>query len=390
MQVNKPFLALLTALFLATVLIGGAFAYRLFYGAAILTLISFYLVQRALTEVIFIHWVDKREITVGEEVAVRLKASNSGFWPVPLIILEDRLPIQLKTSVKPRFAVTLSPFATAVFNYRLTCERRGVYRLGPVEIRVFDFLGIFSGKKDFSESLTITALPRLVPLSYLPLSGGEAYGRFRRRRRTLEDLTSSADIRRYRPGDPWRKIHWKVTAHRGELFSREFERRSKTDLVIFLDMQAKAYEDLPEDLEERAVECALAVVHYGLRHKMSVDLFAHGLERVALSGKRPGRLPYIRLALTALKADGKIPLDELIKREGKNLAPEAELVLITPRLSNGLYAELLTQERLGRRGLILNIIPTGTPAGERREIFGRFRLLPLHSVEELKLLGGGE
>ena len=60
--------------------------------------------------------------------------------------------------------------------------------------------------------------------------------------------------RSYGPGDSWRLVHWRATAHAGTLMVKELERPSAEPVVVTVD--------LPEDPDEaeRVAERALGTV----------------------------------------------------------------------------------------------------------------------------------
>ncbi len=95
----------------------------------------------------------------------------------------------------------------------------GVLELRADKIRVYDYLGLFSRHVPSPPParMQCSPIPADTPPPLLPEGLGlpASYGAVRRG--PGEDY----DLRDYRPGDSLRMIHWKMTAKRDELVTRE-------------------------------------------------------------------------------------------------------------------------------------------------------------------------
>ena len=116
------------------------------------------------------------------------------------------------------------------------CQHRGVFTIGPWELRTGDPLGLFRVTIDMPEARSILVYPRAMVLPDLHLPRGDAPGAARTNRRTLHTTTNAATVRPYVPGDPLRSIHWRRTAHQGDFMVKEFDIEPSGDLWIALDL----------------------------------------------------------------------------------------------------------------------------------------------------------
>ena len=118
------------------------------------------------------------------------------------------------------------------------CQHRGVFTIGPWELRTGDPLGLFRVTIEYPETRSILVYPRAMVLPDLHLPRGDAPGAARTNRRTLHTTTTVATVRPYVPGDPLRSIHWRQTARQGEFMVKEFDIEPSGDLWIVLDLDA--------------------------------------------------------------------------------------------------------------------------------------------------------
>ncbi len=82
------------------------------------------------------------------------------------------------------------------------CQHRGVFTIGPWELRTGDPLGLFRVTIEYPETRSILVYPRAMVLPDLHLPRGDAPGAARTNRRTMHTTTtvaSAAAVRARRP-----------------------------------------------------------------------------------------------------------------------------------------------------------------------------------------------
>lgn len=151
----------------------------------------------------------------------------------------------------------------AVVGVSVRFPKRGIYSLGPAEIRMADPLGFFRFIRRFTDREEVVVYPEIQPLPGFPLAGGsvEAGTRNSYGRRGDE----FAGLREYRRGDDRRHIHWKSVARTGEFFVKEFAVEAPRRYTVVLDLSRRELR-VPEREIEDAVSAAgsvLALLHEG-------------------------------------------------------------------------------------------------------------------------------
>ena len=121
------------------------------------------------------------------------------------------------------------------WNAKMTCRRRGVYRLGPHQLVLGDPFHLFTLTIDFPESETVLIYPRVLHLPPAQLPLGSTTGTARRQR-PLFGAQPATTVRDYQPTDSLRYVHWPITAHRGQLMVKELETEPSGAVWIVLDL----------------------------------------------------------------------------------------------------------------------------------------------------------
>lgn len=109
----------------------------------------------------------------------------------------------------------------------------GRFRLSVLDIRIYDYFGIFSLKLQVKKAKEVTVLSSFLPLSVDVSGRGE-----------MEDVlfqdgpegTECYDIREYQAGDNPRHIYWKRSAGREPLLYREATCQESAGAIVFLQL----------------------------------------------------------------------------------------------------------------------------------------------------------
>ncbi|GAB3653270.1 DUF58 domain-containing protein [Glycomyces tarimensis] len=181
------------------------------------------------------------QIEAGQPTQVRLGIRNTGRRRPPALMLEDRIPYRLGN--RPRLVLErLAPGARSVVNYAITAGMRGAYELGPLSVRCSDPFGLAVSNQEFPMTTELIVTPRIERLPSLRLPGGAGLSSGESQAQAVA-ITGNDDIavREYRHGDDLRRVHWKASAHRGELMVRREEQPWENSAAILLDLRRGAH-----------------------------------------------------------------------------------------------------------------------------------------------------
>ena len=156
--------------------------------------------------------------------------------------------------------------------YTIRFPYRGVYPLGLESITVTDMLGLFSRTIRGKKPLHLTVFPEREE-SFALAMRSEPLDTARNRDIFNEDYTAIADLRKYAPSDSLRKIHWKLSAKRGELITKNFQNFEPERTILLLDT---AKIQLPPKtraaFEDKMVSYVASAVDFCLRAKVPASL----------------------------------------------------------------------------------------------------------------------
>ena len=157
------------------------------------------------------------------------------------------------------------PPETGQLSYPITGVRRGIWPLGPLMLRTVDPFGLAQREQSFGDTRSITVVPEIFTLAPLAVRVGAAGGTAHTSSSRLGQGSDNLSPRGYIPGDSMRRIHWRATAHRGQLMVRQEEEESSPDAVVVIDRSSRHW-DTPGAASDPAFEaavslCASAAVH---------------------------------------------------------------------------------------------------------------------------------
>ena len=187
-----------------------------------------------------------------------------------------RLPdgIELVDGDNP-VSVTLAPGEQRELSLRVLARRWGAHALAPLHLRAFDAVGLVTWEGAFAGTPPLRVYPREDVLRRVlrpretQLNAGSEVSRHK------GEGIEFADIRRWAPGDAVRRVNWRASARRSELWVNESHPERNTDVVLFVDSFAEArLGDIGTlELAVRAT-AALADAYVGRRDR--VGLVAYG------------------------------------------------------------------------------------------------------------------
>lgn len=199
-------------------------------------------------------------LTVGEEskVAVRFDLRS---LRIPHGIWRDHLPPAVSGNASGEFPTDNGTH----LNYSITGIQRGIWAIGPLTLRTIDPFGFAQKEQEFGESRTVTVVPEVVPLAPLSSNVGAAGGTAHTSSTRLGQGSDNLSPRHYVSGDSMRRIHWRATAHRGELMVRQEEEESSPDALVILDRTARRWAtegaQSSPDFEAAVSACASVALH---------------------------------------------------------------------------------------------------------------------------------
>jgi uncharacterized protein (DUF58 family) len=288
---RRPWYVLALLLFLVGIIFHQPIAFLLALFALVVGIVPEIWSRFALSHFVVQHEGSQKRAFFGETVTLAIRLENRKLLPLPWIETEsevpERLPI-LSARVSPTHkalrvalvnAFSLWSFQRVTRRYRLRCLARGKYTFGPVTMRWSDPFGWLVREMRLPVYETIFVYPLVAPLETFGLSSRHPFGARATPQALLEDPLLVAGTREYHRGDDPRRIHWKASAHAGELRSKVYEPSSQYRLLIALDIRSykETWLGIDPELQELTISVAASLAVWGLDAGYSVGLLVNSV-----------------------------------------------------------------------------------------------------------------
>lgn len=351
--------------------------HNLFWSLLILFLIAtllrldwvYYLVYVVGGVWVFSHWWIRRSFGkldvqrkmahsafVGERLPVQLRIANRSWLPFPWLMVDERVPLDLKDTLDYRSVLGVGGRATVEHAYMLHCKRRGYFPVGPLILSTGDLFGFADASWEEAHPVYVTVYPQALSLHELGLPSRSPFGVLPARQRLFEDPNRMSGVRDYMAGDSQRRIHWKASAHEDKLLVKKFQPAISLNVAIVLDLNRQAYPISGTiGSSEWAIIVAASVASHVVSRRQPVGLITNGLD--SLTGETTLPIParqgqeHLTTLLTALArvqlGESDQTLAEWLPRRIADLEWGATLIVVTPKLDED---ELWMLHNAYRRG----------------------------------------
>ena len=229
-----------------------------------------------------------------------------------------------------------------------TMAHVGAYPVAVREATLTDCFGIFKTHCNIAPAGRLLVLPR--PFLIAKLTFAQSEDAQTALKRATEDTTMPDDIRAWQPGDPMKRVHWKLTARKRELLVRRYESPMPKDTLILTDCAAMPRQTIPGReamLRDALCETVVAVADMQLQDGSPVRVPLYGERPTEFSAERAQSL----LILQELLAEQTFRTDEsftrVLSQELKRVRRSGAVVIISPRLDPALTDLALSFRRMG-------------------------------------------
>ena len=299
---------------------------------------------------------------LGEKIPVRLRLANRAWLPLPWLLVEDRVPLDLKETDSYRSVLSVGSHARLDHTYMLYAKRRGYYTVGPLTLTTGDLFGFAESSWQEQDPVHVTVYPEVLPLHRFGLPSRSPFGTLSARQRIFEDPNRMSGVRAYASGDSMRRIHWKASAHEDSLLVKKFQPAIALNVTIILDLNREAYPlNGAIGASEWAIVAAASIASFVVGQRQPVGLLSNGLDSVSEKTTQPipmrqgqGQLITILTALARIQLqDFGQEFAEWLPRRIADLEWGATLIVITPHLDHKALWSLHEAYRRGSNVVVL-------------------------------------
>ena len=313
----------------------------------------------------------------GDQVPLDVEVWNRKLLPVPLLTADDHVTDSLRVVGRPlaaserpgqgalQNAWSLLWYERVVRHLVIDARRRGAFTFGPVRLTVTDLFERGTSSEERALPGELLVRPRTVAVR-VPPAAEAPLGSARSRSSLFTDPSRFAGVRRYEPGDPMRRIHWRATARLGEPVSRRYEPVHERQVLLAVDLQTVPGPHWLMHFDDDQVEALCVAAASLARHMLRTDTACGLLLGAQLAGGRrwaylppsaaASQLGRIEDVLARVQPIVSLPFERLLGVVPRRLAPGATVVSLGARDPEP-YADRL--RRLSRTGYAVTHLSFG-------------------------------
>jgi|GEM_PF-5974690 len=322
---------------------------------------------------------------IGQPINVELKIRNHSGKSILVSVVDSHEGLELIAGSASAEGF-LEPGGVFRITYRVRSALRGEYEIGPAEIKILDFNGLWARRYLTGPSnRVLVALPtglwaRAGDTNLRSYGGAGGSG--------INPLTGADEVfkgvRKYEEGDPVKRVAWKRTARDGdhEIYLKQYDHYSSINITFLVDCSYSMAFGSPMLLDS----CLTAVTSLARTFLVKGDrvvLTTFGGERdfTIRAGSFAADYPLILKILSQVRPGSNYDLSKLVEKAGPS-----HLTFVLSRFAYTTGPELASfDEKLRTRGLrSVLICPTLDKGVAKSEVLKLLDKLERTRIEALK------
>lgn len=347
--------------------LGGLFSlWSLSLGMALIMFLGFtWLQTKATAANLYVkRVVPRKSFFEFEDIEVKYTILNASGSKTPPLRVKDYFGPSKDQVVQIEVPMLLDKESRRSFLYKKCADSgMGIKQVGPISLCFTDAFGLFEFEVMEDEVFEVEVLPKvenLPDLSLVGSTGSQHYG--------LYNVSSKGNsvnfvgIREYEQGDSLKNIAWKLTAKRGDLLVKEFEKMVNAEVSIFLNMDPTLqFGNMETSTWEIIKDVALSITSQQIQQYNTVHFFTQGMYLNSLQGHQgmhdlARRLIVLDPIADSLKEEGasaekKGSVDQLIRTYLSLQKAGGNILIITPYQTSDAKSFCETMKALKSMGM---------------------------------------
>ncbi len=259
--------------------------------------------------------LDREKAFAGEFIYVTIKVTNEGKG-LDFVEIYDAIHETFELSMGENFIITsLGSGASKTFSYLIRVTKRGVYRIGPSKVIIHSRTGFFF-EEDIREFYTeVLIYPSYQDIRRLEALSkkrqlGKMFGSHKTKEKGSGDDFHS--LRKYVPGDEFKKLDWKAFSKTGELMVREFESEKNIRIVVFLDHSESMAGGVPDNTKlDFGIRSVMMIMHLAEENRDVAGLVTYSTQPTSYLAPNAKKGNFFQMLETLALVEPKGPSDPL-------------------------------------------------------------------------------
>lgn len=369
-------------LFVVAVLSGGKTLYYFLFTTVIVLAGMAIMVNYNERNLYIFYLASENAIHSGDSIKINYKITNTSVVPIFHAVIDFKLDKKMNTEANLREIAYFGNFDRINFSKDIVCKYRGYYKVGQVRVELYDPLMLNKRVINFDKEIDITVYPQIVPIKQKLIQSQDFYGTLKSSRRTIEDRTNIVNIRPYIPGDQLKNIHWKLSAKRDDLQTKEFEQTVSNKLFIMVNGQSEVNLDL--DREELMVSFVLSLIKDVLDEDIKTKVLLNNGHSTVVEGNSRNDFQGFLETLTSFECDSDLEFSSFVNKHitesyNDDSRSQNSIILIMQTFEQSFL------DAVNTRGQSLNIFTFTPKTAEARELIlkNQSKLVRFHYIDQI-------
>ncbi len=292
----------------------------------------------------------------GDRVVVTVTVAASD--PVAMIEILVALPPMIELGAgSNRVVLAVNPGTEESWSFAVLCPARGRFDLGTLYIRLWDRSGMAVWESRQASPQPICVYPYVARIRHVPrpVRTQFSFGNYLSPR--LGEGIEPGEIRPFLPGDRTRRINWRASLRRQQLYVTQFHEERNADVVLLLDAFSETGA-APYSTLDASVRAAAALANAYLARKDRVGFVEFGgfLRWInPATGQRQGEVLVEGLLPAATHFSYVVP--QLDRLPARVLPRQALVIALSPLLDERFIKAVIDLAARGFEVVVLAVSP---------------------------------
>lgn len=323
---------------------GGNISYAFFYLSLSIPIISLCYTFYVYIRLKMYQTIGKRTVVKGEVTEYEFQISNEDvvyYQNICVLFYQDKSRV---LKLDPAKAYQLLPGETQSLSTSICCNYRGEYYVGAKSVTITDFLNLFSITYPVFTKMKVLVLPRIVKLKEINLISFNPDSKQHFNNKNDEE-EPDIEVRKYVSGDNKKRIHWKASARKNELFTRKNTSIPKMGVTVYMDLYPIKEEELTSIIvKDKIIESVLAIAEHCKNKHIPCEIYYEqlGLQCIVIQNQLDFDLFYRQCV--EMRFHAKLEIDEIIdtvQQKGLSKYRTNQNIIITHNIVDGLYKQAI-------------------------------------------------
>lgn len=323
---------------------GGNISYAFFYLSLSIPIISLCYTFYVYIRLKMYQTIGKRTVVKGEVTEYEFQISNEDvvyYQNICVLFYQDKSRV---LKLDPAKAYQLLPGETQSLSTSICCNYRGEYYVGAKSVTITDFLNLFSITYPVFTKMKVLVLPRIVKLKEINLISFNPDSKQHFNNKNDEE-EPDIEVRKYVSGDNKKRIHWKASARKNELFTRKNTSIPKMGVTVYMDLHPIKEEELTSIIvKDKIIESVLAIAEHCKNKHIPCEIYYEqlGLQCIEIQNQLDFDLFYRQCV--EMRFHAKLEIDEMIdtvQQKGLSKYRTNQNIIITHNIVDGLYKQAI-------------------------------------------------